>query len=98
MIIYIFLPGQTSKKQLGGKGTLKRKQCVREFLDEQNEGYQDDLFTGTPFVNKKPSSKVSYFIPRPYEFSTFALISWKGYEAFCFLLSIHYQVLSLDVH
>ncbi|GFO11977.1 mis18-binding protein 1 [Plakobranchus ocellatus] len=37
----------------GGKGTLKRKQDIRDFLDEQNEGYEDDLFEATPFVKMK---------------------------------------------
>ncbi|RUS71407.1 hypothetical protein EGW08_020828 [Elysia chlorotica] len=37
----------------GGKGTLKRKQDIRDFLDEQNEGYEDDPFEGTPFIKSK---------------------------------------------
>ncbi|XP_059143372.1 mis18-binding protein 1-like [Physella acuta] len=37
----------------GGKGTLKRKQEIRAFLDEQNEGYEDDLFTSSPFVARQ---------------------------------------------
>jgi len=43
----------------GKKGTLKRKQEVREFLDELNEGYEDNLFEGcTPFVSRKANSSV----------------------------------------
>ncbi|CAL1534591.1 unnamed protein product, partial [Lymnaea stagnalis] len=40
----------------GGKGTLKRKQGLREFLDEQNEGYEDKLFEGSPYSSKKTTS------------------------------------------
>ena len=42
----------------GGKGTLKRKQDIRDFLNEQNEDYEDDLFEGTPFVKIKQNPLV----------------------------------------
>ena len=42
----------------GGKGTLKRKQDIRAFLNEQNEDYEDDLFEGTPFVKIKQNALV----------------------------------------
>ncbi|KAK3596491.1 hypothetical protein CHS0354_007397 [Potamilus streckersoni] len=36
--------------QLTGKaGTLKRKNQLRDFLDQQQEGYSEDLFDATPF-------------------------------------------------
>ena len=41
-----------------GKGTLKRKQQIRELIEQQNEGYEDDLFESTPY-RKQGSIKVS---------------------------------------
>ncbi|BFZ06805.1 hypothetical protein BsWGS_09844 [Bradybaena similaris] len=42
----------------GGKGTLKRKQEVRAFVQEQNEGYEDNLFEGTPFIKRHQQSSL----------------------------------------
>uniref|UniRef100_A0A2C9LX06 Myb-like domain-containing protein n=1 Tax=Biomphalaria glabrata TaxID=6526 RepID=A0A2C9LX06_BIOGL len=44
----------------GGKGTLKRKKDLRAFLDEQNEGYEDDLFESTPMVKKITKSCLNF--------------------------------------
>ncbi|XP_052768765.1 uncharacterized protein LOC128209009 [Mya arenaria] len=35
------------------KGTLKRKQQLRDMLDQGNQDYEDDLFESTPFKAKK---------------------------------------------
>lgn len=40
------------------KGSLARKQELRTKLEEQDEGYEDDAFEGTPFRDKKPLLKV----------------------------------------
>ncbi|KAL5009176.1 hypothetical protein ScPMuIL_014757 [Solemya velum] len=33
----------------GKVGTMKRKQQLRDFIEQQNAGYKDDLFSSTPF-------------------------------------------------
>lgn len=43
-------------------GSLARKRELREMLEQQDEGYEDDAFEGTPFRSKKVSKvmQVSY--------------------------------------
>ena len=36
-------------------GSLARKRELREMLEEQDKGYEDDAFEGTPFRSKKIS-------------------------------------------
>lgn len=35
-----------------GKGTLKRKQQLRDLIEHHNDGYEDDLFDSTPYRNQ----------------------------------------------
>lgn len=37
----------------GGVGTIKRKREIRELLEEQDVGYEDDIFDSTPFKRWK---------------------------------------------
>ena len=37
----------------GGVGTIKRKRELRQLLEEQDEGYEDDIFDATPFKKTK---------------------------------------------
>ena len=39
-------------------GTLARKRELRDMLEQQDEGYEDDAFDGTPFRHRKPFLKV----------------------------------------
>ncbi|KAL3872926.1 hypothetical protein ACJMK2_036099, partial [Sinanodonta woodiana] len=46
--------------QLTGKaGTLKRKNQLRDFLDQQQEGYSEDLFDATPFRSHNKRQKLN---------------------------------------
>lgn len=50
-------------------GTLKRKQQLRDLLEQQNENYSDDLFDSTPYrLTRK--RKVTYL-----EYKTFDFLS-----------------------
>jgi hypothetical protein len=55
-----FWPVDTGK--LSSKtGTLARKRELRDMLEQQDEGYEDDAFEGTPFRSKKVSRKLQVF-------------------------------------
>ncbi|XP_074662638.1 uncharacterized protein LOC141915122 [Tubulanus polymorphus] len=49
----------TTKKRLGGRGTLKRKRQLREFLEKEDEDYQDDFFDSTPLKSLLNTYKTS---------------------------------------
>jgi hypothetical protein len=43
-------------------GTLARKRELRDMLEQQDEGYEDDAFEGTPFKNQKVSRTLQVFM------------------------------------
>ena len=44
----------------GGVGTIKRKREIRAVLENNDEGYEDDIFDATPFKKQKMQLKVTY--------------------------------------
>ncbi|CAB3996857.1 Hypothetical predicted protein, partial [Paramuricea clavata] len=47
-------------------GTLARKRELRDMLEQQDEGYEDDAFEGTPFRSKKVSRKLQHRVSPVY--------------------------------
>ena len=43
-------------------GSLARKRELREMLEQQDEGYEDDAFEGTPFRSKKVSKVMQVLV------------------------------------
>ncbi|XP_048586126.1 general transcriptional corepressor trfA [Nematostella vectensis] len=44
----------------GGVGTLKRKRQLRQLLEQQDDGYEDDIFDSTPFKKSKMNFKFPF--------------------------------------
>ena len=62
-------------------GTLARKRELRDMLEQQDEGYEDDAFKGTPFKNQKVSKTLQVF-------TNFMFIEWFRWQL-CLLYSLY---------
>ena len=60
----------TQKGLLGGVGTLKRKQHLRELVDNHNKDHHDDVFDATPFKKRAKINNVRLILIYTFTFYT----------------------------